>query len=206
MISLFSIIISFMAFFLENGRLLKVTEFQLAGLDKILKLEEQFFENPYTESFVHNFKDSYVVFNLENHSKSDMEIYGFYLEIQVDDLPKKILVPLEAKIKGEEDVLSVFLSGWSATSEIDKYVIKENSAIEVYASLEETCRDLTHIWFLDSGLCERSHSISKKLENTYSHGRKIKCKYRIVCKDTFGKYYYSASEKVEFLPETNLLK
>lgn len=200
MITLLSLIFSISLGYMENRRVLKITEYQLDGISEVMMLEQEYSENPYTESFLHGFSDAYVIFNLENHSKIDIEIYGFYLEIQVENLKEKIMVPLEAEIKGEEGILNVFLSDWKVAEEIDKYIVKSNATIESFAALKLTCANLDHIWFLDSGLCEETHPISAKIEKAYVKQKSIKCKCRIACRDTFGEYYYSPSKTVIFNP------
>lgn len=199
-IALLPILIGLLSMYIDNRRVLKITEFELVGVNEVMELEQGYSENPYTESILHNFSDAYVSFNLENHSKMDIEIYGFYLEIQVENLKEKIMVPLEAEIKGEEGILNVFLSDWKVAEEIDKYIVKSNATIESFAALKPTCANLDHIWFLDSGLCEETHTISAKIEKAYVKQKSIKCKCRIACKDTFGEYYYSPSKTVIFSP------
>ena len=197
-IAIVALIIAYFTFSSDNKRDLRITDYRLSNVRNI-NWTEEYEANPYTEAFIHCFSDAYVQFNLENHSKFDIEYYGFYFQIQFPNFAhQRINIPINAAASDGAFEIDVFYSDWDAVARIDKQIIPSNTTTEFTASLEKRCDNLSILWFWNSGLDQTDHQISKVLEKAYLKNKLPNVKCRIACKDTFGDYHYSNWITVNF--------
>ena len=191
--SIFGVSITYLDY-KESNRELKITNLEIHQVDEKLQMRDIDYQDERSklvENLIKNFEDTYVMFNVENHSNRDIEIYGFYYEIIVGNNTEIIKIPLMTYSIRDEVEIDVFLADWKAVWDIDYYSISNNSTREMYASLKDSCYDLTHLWYVNSEFPNKETRLEKYLEKVYEKQASFTCKCRIVCRDTFNNYYYS---------------
>lgn len=99
--AILTIVLNIYFFKYNNRHKLRITNFKIWGEKTLLKLDDNSIENIYSESFIHCFSHINASFRAENHTKSDIEIYGFYLQIRFFDRSDSIMIPLETYTRGD---------------------------------------------------------------------------------------------------------
>lgn len=174
----------------DNRRDIQITNVRVMNLIYPAAL----YENRHIDStweFMDTFSNGSVYFHAENHSEFDVEIYGFYLEVQVEDLAgDRIMIPLNTTFIGQDTTISPAYGDWEATTEIEKCTLNALVTYESTADIASTISGGPATWYLSSDWAEEDHVLHRINKNA-SKNKPIDLKARIVCKDSFGDFYYS---------------
>ena len=190
-ISIFGAITAFYYAFLDHDRDIRITNVRIYSIsDPVVPVDGDIYE--YIQAFIDSFSDTFVQFHAENHSSFDIEIYGFYFEIEVEGHSgNTISIPLETAFNGNDQTISTYLNDWEATMEISKYVLKSQTTSEAYSDVGETVSWGPASWYISSPMCDEDSPVLPKLQSALSAGDTISFKCRIVCKDSFNNLYHS---------------
>ena len=179
----------------DNRRDIQITNVRVMNLVYPSSLSEKGHIDS-TWEFLDTFSAGSVYFHAENHSEFDVEIYGFYLEVQVEDLSgDRIMIPLNTVFIGQDNTISPAYGDWEATTEIEKCTLNALVTYESTADLASTISGGPAIWYLSSEWAEEDHPVLSKINKNASKNKPIDFKVRVVCKDSFGDFYYSDWDK-----------
>lgn len=146
--------------------------------------------------FLSYFDKGTITFDVLNKSTRRIEIYGFYFEILFFRfLRKSILIPIIGEFERDFKKIDVFLSDWKGAIGVDSYFLPEQSLSSVVGHFNNLVSS-GHLW--SCGYNKEASLWSNALVYLLNHDMdEWDFKVRIVCKDTYGRKYYSKVSKIK---------